>query len=410
MMRVYSISLLTLLALGCAATPNEKRAAHAVDDYLVGDFDSASKRLEPLAKKPDSNFVLNNLRLGSASLHRNDLDGAEAAFLRAHEVIDSFGVNGGSRAMAAVLVHERAKVWRGEPYEQAMANFYLGLVYYIRHDYNNARAAFENAELKLPTDKFAKSSPFLLAELMRGRALTKLGETEQADATFANVAQNNPALKDLADAQGGEDSNLLLVVEYGQGPERQCIGDGSKLGFYPTPTEAGNLPQPVVRIDGREEGSSATNVPCVDLVQLAQLKDRKSIDRIRSIKSKVGDGLLIAGGAETLHGADAETGGTPADLVAGSAMLASGVLLKAGSHPDLREWEMLPRSIFLLPISTTPGTHEVTIHFPDAPEMDQTWKGIPVPETGEATYLFRVRINDPGPYDWQTNTPDGSFN
>ena len=45
--------------------------------------------------------------------------------------------------------HEKIKVWKGEPFERAMANFYLGLIYYMRHDYNNARGAFENALFKL---------------------------------------------------------------------------------------------------------------------------------------------------------------------------------------------------------------------------------------------------------------------
>src|SRR5207247_724125 len=115
----------------------------AVADYLVGDYGSALQRLGPLSGKTDENFVLNNLRLGSAALAAYDLDTAEAAFLRAYEVLNSVGVNDGGRTLGAVLISENIRVWRGEPFERAMANFYLGLVYYMRHDYANARAAFE---------------------------------------------------------------------------------------------------------------------------------------------------------------------------------------------------------------------------------------------------------------------------
>ena len=46
---------------------------------------------------------------------------------------------------AAAVLAEKLKVWKGEPFERAMVNFYLGLIYYIQQDYGNARAAFENA-------------------------------------------------------------------------------------------------------------------------------------------------------------------------------------------------------------------------------------------------------------------------
>ena len=74
---------------------------------------------------------------------------AEAGFYRAYEVINSMGVNAGGRSLGAVLVDEKIKVWKGEPFERAMANYYLGLVYYMRHEYDNARGAFENALFKL---------------------------------------------------------------------------------------------------------------------------------------------------------------------------------------------------------------------------------------------------------------------
>jgi hypothetical protein len=63
-------------------------------------------------------------------------------------VINAGGVNSGGRAVAAVWINEKLKIWKGEPYERAMASFYLGLVYYIRHDYGNARAAFEKRPLQ----------------------------------------------------------------------------------------------------------------------------------------------------------------------------------------------------------------------------------------------------------------------
>src|SRR5215217_1676062 len=134
---------------GCAVNRAQRDAEQAIADYHVGNYGSAQKKLAPLSGKTDENFVLNNLRLGSVALANYDLDAAEGAFLRAYEVLNSVGVNDGGRTLGAVLVSENIRIWRGEPYERAMANFYLGLVYYMQHDYANARAAFENALFKL---------------------------------------------------------------------------------------------------------------------------------------------------------------------------------------------------------------------------------------------------------------------
>src|SRR5690349_6749747 len=122
------------LTPGCAPSAAERSANSAVSDYYLGDYRDAQRRLAPLAQKTDENYVLNNVRLGSASLVDYNLDQAEAAFLRAYEVINSTGVNDPNRAFGAAVLNEKIKVWKGEPYERAMANFYLGLVYYMRRD------------------------------------------------------------------------------------------------------------------------------------------------------------------------------------------------------------------------------------------------------------------------------------
>src|SRR5688500_15951077 len=185
--------LLPLLP-GCAASKQERQADMAVHDYLAGDYERARRRLEPLSLKTDENYVLNNVRLGSVALAQCDLNAAEAAFLRAYEVLNSAGVNDPGRAAGAVWIDEKIRVWRGEPYERAMVNFYLGLVYYMQKDYGNARAAFENALFKLRDygeDKNIKGdeyrnveSNFALAYLMLGRTWQKLGDEGNARREF----------------------------------------------------------------------------------------------------------------------------------------------------------------------------------------------------------------------------------
>src|SRR5215212_4848156 len=136
------------LISGCTAEKHPE-AQRGVNDYFYGDYRRARDVLRPLAAMTDEDYVLNNVRLGSASLVDYDLPEAEAAFYRAYEVINSVNVNDAGRSSAAVLLAEKLKVWKGEPFERAMTNFYLGVIYYINQDYSNARAAFENSLFKL---------------------------------------------------------------------------------------------------------------------------------------------------------------------------------------------------------------------------------------------------------------------
>jgi len=140
--------LLVGLLTGCASR-SESLGKNGVRAYFDGDLSSARDVLLPLANKTDESYVLNNLRLGSTALLALDLPRAEGAFYRAVEVINSGGVNDPAREFSAYAFYEGLKVWKGEPYERAMASYYLGLSYYLRGDYGNARASFENCLFKL---------------------------------------------------------------------------------------------------------------------------------------------------------------------------------------------------------------------------------------------------------------------
>jgi hypothetical protein len=84
-------------------------------------------------------------------------------------------------------------------------------------------------------------------------------------------------------------------------------------------------------------------------------------------------------------------------MVAG-ALIGSGLLLKATSQADVRQWEMLPRTTFIVPLKVEPGEHDVTVSFSDG--VRQTWRKLKVPEEGEATYYFRMSRWNSGPFEW----------
>ena len=378
---------------------------------MYGNYASAIQKLKPLAANPDENFVLNNARLGSSALAEYDFDEAEAAFLRAYEVINATGVNKGGRDVAAVLINEKHKVWKGEPFERAMVNFYLGLVYYARHDYENARAAFENSLFKLrdygedkevKDDKYREvESDFALGTLMLAKAHQRLGNEAQARKNFERVLELRPKLRASADPKRNEESNVLLVIDFGYGPKRvNHEMDGAIVGFAPRPEEVGPIPLPRIRVDGERTAGPRTpliDFPPVDMLALAQDKRWQSIDTIRTIKSVLGTGLIAAGAYQTTR---VDHHNTNKDVAAAAALIGAGLLLKATSQADVRTWEMLPRTVFLVPLTLPPGRHDLSIQFPDAPALTQHWRGIEAPEQGEATYYFRIQPNVNGPRDW----------
>jgi tetratricopeptide (TPR) repeat protein len=399
--KLLVVFCLLLWAAGC--TSKAQRAGEAaVQAYFAGDPARAVQQLKPLAQKTDENFVLNNARLGSAALVQYDLDEAENAFLRAYEVVNSFGVNSGGRSLGALLVDEKIRVWRGEPFERAMLNFYLGLVYYMRRDYGNARGAFENAMFKLRDyadnadrknqDYKEVESNFALAAVMLGKSWQRLGRDDLARAAFDRVTQMRSNLAPLADYDRNLRSNLLLVVDFGYGPRKVADFDGAIAGFAPKPDEEGMIPLPQVVVDGQPMDVSGVNQPPVDLLALAQDKRWQSIDTIRTVKSVVGTGLIYGGAYEATR----RRGNDGTAL----ALIAAGALLKATSQADVRQWEMLPRTVFVLPLQVPPGRHDVTVDFPNAPGLRQTWRGLDVPAEGEATYYFRMQRWNNGPFDW----------
>ena len=96
--------LISCFALAGCATSEEEASRQAVADYYLWRSMPAAREAADADRHVESNenFVLNNVRVGSTTLVQYDLSNAEAAFLRAYEVLNSFGVNNGGRSLGAV--------------------------------------------------------------------------------------------------------------------------------------------------------------------------------------------------------------------------------------------------------------------------------------------------------------------
>lgn len=408
-----SAAAVVLAAGGCGPSAAQRAYQEARTAFFAADYAAAAEELRPYADRTDENFALQNARLGLIYLAAGELDAAEAAFLRAYEVIHSVGVNDGGRTLGAVLVDEKLRVWKGEPFERAMVSFYLGVVYSILGDLNNARAAYENALFRLrdfddDRDQLRADeleSNFTLASIMLGRTWQRLGRDDLASAAFRRAVELQPSLGELADPNVHRRSNVLLVVDQGYGPRRATRFDGSVLAFEPTPQMVGPPPTPKVFIGNVLYPLGNVTQPPVDLLALAQERRWQSIDTIRATKSAVGTGMIVGSVIMADRGLNASGARQRTDLAVAAGLLAGGLLLKATSQADVREWGLLPRSTYLLPLSLNPGTYDISVEFSDGSRAAVT--GLPAPALPNETVVYlrasRARL-PPVPYRGATRT------
>ncbi len=370
MKRVKRVAALGLVVAGigfggCQETPHEAR--NAIGFYETGNFPAAAAAMKPLITKKNENFVLDNCRYGSAALAAGDLADAENAFMAAYEVINGVGTNDGGRTLGATLVFEGVKVWKGEPFERAMAHYYLGLIFLIKHDYENARAAFQNSLFKLndyaskdDTKHYRKSeSNFALGYFGLGLCYMKMGRSDLAADNFKLAETNAPYLAGaIRDVQLPE-VNTLLFVDWGRGPHRAPKGwYNEESAFGPTPAESGPIPPVEAFVDGVAVTHTGEPYNMTDTLAMAQQQRWQDIDTIRKTKAVIGTGAMAGGAGLAAYGANEGNTGT---ALAGLGVMALGAALAASSQADLRYWEMLPRSVYVIPATLTPGTHQIVI-------------------------------------------------
>lgn len=392
-------------AWGCAASKSERQASRAVSAYFAGNPKLAVELLEPLAQEPDRNYVLNNLRLGQAALAAGDLKTAEAAYYRAYETLNAAGVNNPARTSATVLFNESVRIWLGEPYERALANFQLGAVYYLQGDYANARGAFENALFKLrryadeddeKSEYREQESTFAVAYIMLGRSWQRLGREDLASDSFAKARELDPSLGVLTDPALHARCNVLLILEWGSGPEKVPQGSGVVFASARSPL----LPVPRVSVDGEPLAVADLAVPTIDTHVMAQQRRWQTIDTYRAIKEVTGKGMMVGGVVVLDQGLRHDNEET---ALLGGALIGLGALLNASSSPDVRQWEMVPRTIYLVPLQVPPGTHNILVSMPDDGghgALEHEFRNVQVEPDRETALYARILRSHSGVVDY----------
>ena len=170
-----------LSLFGCANTSDF--GWEITSDYNCCRFTEAMTKLKPkLQNRQDKDLALNYLRSASCAMSCRDYTQAKDSLLSATQIMERFEPDG---EFKAVMVEESAKDFLGDPYEQMMAFFYLGLLDYRDGEYDKALASFKTALLAdagSREERYKADSSMLL--LMMGQCHRRLNEPEAAAECF----------------------------------------------------------------------------------------------------------------------------------------------------------------------------------------------------------------------------------
>ena len=406
-------------AAGCTAKPD----AQLLTQLSRGEFGVA--RVHAAAHLPhnrsDRDYVLNRMELGILALADGVPEAAEQPLEEVYDVLRTQGINA-DKTVASVVINEDLKIWKGEPFEQAMAFHYVAVLNALSGDWGNVRAAaggslfhlrdfgkddrgdrvdqrqlIERAardEEYLDHGYIAIESNFALGYLMNAVANQQLGRDDEASDNFRAAARAAPGLESLMNRLQNESYNALLIVDFGLGPSKTATGpDGAIARFFPQTHSDPRGLEVIV------EGIRKTIPPACDLNDMARDHMWNNLEDVRVAKSVIGTGLLAGGAVLTHHGASQ---GSEATLAAGLGMLAAGLFSKAGAHADTRYCQVMPQRVFVVPVQLDGEVSDIELQLEGSPGTRLVLAGIRRPERGVLVRSVRL-VGGGNPPHWATS-------
>lgn len=425
----FLIAVIVLPGVGCRS--DHRPSPHA--KMRVGDFVGARDLVESQVEDDldDRRYMLDRMRAGVLNLDAGDLRRAEKWFSEVYDVLRTQGLND-DKTVRSVVFTEGVKVWKGEPFEQAMALVYYGFVQASQGSWDNARAAAGNAlfylrdfeegddsnnsgsERRIDTEEIARraalyeakqrggagSSPefadgdeyldngyvaeennFTLAYLLHGIASQQLGRDAEASDYFNRVVKLSPAHRPLVEQLRAGDYNTIVVVADGLGPRKVATGPGGALSRY-QPIDTTRSPARVSVV-----GQTPYDVPAITNVNTMALDHRwNNLEDVRVAKNVIGD-VLIAGGAVVIaKGIDDES---LEAAVIGAGIAALGLLMKRTAKANTDYCDVFPQRLFVTALTITERDTDVTIDLPGVwPTGGAVLRSLDPPATNQAGFHY----------------------
>lgn len=383
-----------------------ERIGYSNYQFQSGKFTSIKETYEEAAKQKDRNYALWNNQLGSIYLAQGDYDRALDAFLKAYYLMNNIPAFKELESKAVSLTSsEDKKAYKGDPYERSINSLYVGLLLYNKGDLENAMAAFKNGILADSESKGVEyKSDIAVLYLIASRITKKLGD-ESLSNDYLNAVKelyNNPNYYKL----GFNDefiqrilnlkNNILLVVEFGEGPFKSRRGQYGELAVVCGDKYDTNSLN--IIIDGKLDiGSQAYSD--TDVYFQASTRGGRKMDGIlkgkAQFKTNAANTSVAAldlsnqfiNQANQVRAANpyADTSGYAVGALFSALFAGGSAIASAITNPkaDIRQWSLLPENIIIFPLFLSPGKHKINIGF-----IDGRYSRV----TDESNYEFEADI------------------
>ena len=409
-----------MLLPACVAKPDEV----VVNAAYTGEYGVVREELIPRVhdNKPtdatgdiNRNYILDQMRLTIATLADGYALPRDQNIESLYDLLRRQGVNS-DKTVQSVVINEDLKVWKGEPFEQALAFTYIGVYYAMQDSWDNARAAVINSLFQLKSfgsdgqvisneqainraqqtndsdmsNYVAVKSDFALGYLMAGIANQQMynsnGDPDRLDEArsyYNQTARLVPQLQPLINAFLSNKFNTILFVDFGKGPTKIASGPDNAVSSYASMTPSDSRRLVVMSGNFREA------VPRVCDVNVMAYDHRwNNLEDMRVAKSIMGTVLLGGGAVVTAVGAERR------DLTVaavGLGLMALGAVAKAGAHADTRHCEAMPQRVYVVAVNITAPNSSVALEVEGDPGARTVLTGLS-PPTGRTAQLRYVRL------------------
>lgn len=381
-------------ALTLGACAGYQRDEQMVQATVRGDFGGArfAAQQQAVTDPGDRRYMLDQYKALIMTLAEGIPDSAAAQADRVYQMLRTQGLNDDKTVPSFFFGEGGVRIWKGEPFEQAMGYVYVGLFEAARGQWGNARAAANNSLFLLrdfsgalhargevgsvedrerliemaaksdragdapdsfPVDYRPVASDFELGYALKAISARALGERGEAREACAQLVQVAPHLRSLASQIEGGAFNAVLVVDFGIGPAKIATGPDGAIAMFRPSTRSDNDPL-VVRV-----GASEAGFPVVtDLNRLARDLKWNNLEDLRVAKSTIGT-VLVTGGLMTA--AVTANDKNPTAALIGLGVAGIGALMKATSAADTRHCEVLPQRVYIALLNLPPGDSTVDL-------------------------------------------------
>lgn len=367
-------------------------------------------------------YLLDRARVGILTLADGYPESALTVFQDVYDVIRTQGLNQG-KEVVAVAINEDLKIWKGEPFEQAITLAYIGMAHASVGSWDNCRAAAENSlfylrdfgkdkagqtmspeELTVAAARHDENpntgvdidhgyvvqpSNFTLGYYLHALASQQLGRDDEASDYFRQAVKLQPALADDVALCRAGGFNTVLIVSWGLGPRKVGIGPDNAVASFRPLTVSGNQ-RLSVRINA---GNPTQHAVVTDVNRMARDHMWNNLQDVRIAKSHVGSALVMGGLIATdiaLYNDD------PTVAAIGAGVALAGAIMKAGAHADTRYNDALPQRYYVVPLELTQPTNTIELSIPGSASARLVLTDVPAPPSGKAMLRY-VRLVG-GPY------------